>query len=103
MKICICICGLHRSVPLVINTLNKLFSVHDLEYILSVSYSFDNNYINTKELSEKEKLRDLELMIEAFIEEERYEDCAFLTKIKNKIEKHYAEKITKDLLKNLKK
>jgi uridine kinase len=47
MKICICICGLHRSAPLVINTLNNLFSDHDLEYILSVSYSFDNNYINT--------------------------------------------------------
>ena len=64
---------------------------------------FVNDYIKTKELSVKEKLRDLELMIESFIEEERYEDCAFLVKIKTKIEKHHAEKITKNLLKNIKK
>ena len=28
-------------------------------------------------------------MIEAFVEEERYEDCALLVKIKDKIKKHY--------------
>ena len=33
--------------------------------------------------------KDIDLMIEAFIEEERYEDCAFLVKIKDKINKHY--------------
>ena len=31
-------------------------------------------------------------MIEAFVEEERYEDCALLVKIKNKIKKHYNKK-----------
>ena len=46
MKICICICGLYRSVPIVINRLNNLFDDHDIEYILSVSYTFDKNYIN---------------------------------------------------------
>ena len=48
---------------------------------------FVQDYIKTKELSRKEKLRDLDLMIESFVEEERYEDCAFLVKIKNRIEK----------------
>ena len=33
-------------------------------------------------MSKKEKLKDLDLMIEAFVEEERYEDCALLVKIK---------------------
>ena len=48
---------------------------------------FIDDYVSTTELSKKEKLRDLDLMIESFVEEERYEDCAFLVKIKNKIEK----------------
>ena len=50
---------------------------------------FINDYVETREMSKKEKLQDLELMIEAFVEEERYEDCALLVKIKNKIIKHY--------------
>ena len=33
-------------------------------------------------------------MIEAFVEEERYEDCALLVKIKNKIKKHYNKQKT---------
>ena len=48
---------------------------------------FVQDYINTKDLSKKEKLRDIDLMIESFVEEERYEDCAFLVKIKKRIEK----------------
>ncbi len=47
------------------------------------------DYVRTKELSKKEKMRDIDLMIEAFQEVERYEDCAFLVKIKNKVIKHY--------------
>ena len=47
--------------------------------------SFVNDYVETKELTYEDKLKDIELMIEAFIEEERYEDCAFLVKIKNKV------------------
>ena len=34
-------------------------------------------------------------MIEAFIEEERYEDCALLVEIKNKIKKFYETSKTK--------
>ena len=50
---------------------------------------FVDDYITTKDLTCKDKLRDIELMIEAFVEEERYEDCALLVKIKDKIKKYY--------------
>ena len=53
---------------------------------------FITDYVKTPEMSYKDKLKDLELMIEAFIEEERYEDCALLVKIKNKIIKYYKNK-----------
>jgi len=49
---------------------------------------FIDDYVKTDEMSVKDKIRDLDLMIEAFVEEERYEDCALLVKIKNKIEKN---------------
>ena len=54
---------------------------------------FIDDYVKTKEMSRKDKLKDLDLMIEAFVEEERYEDCAFLVKIKNRIEKHYKKQL----------
>ena len=54
---------------------------------------FITDYVETDEMSEKDKLKDLDLMIEAFVEEERYEDCALLVKIKNKIEKHYKKQL----------
>ena len=54
---------------------------------------FIDDYVKTTEMSKKDKLRDLELMIEAFVEEERYEDCALLVKIKNKIKKHYKKQL----------
>ena len=57
---------------------------------------FINDYVETSEMSKKDKLKDIELMIEAFVEEERYEDCAFLVKIKEKIEKHYKLKVIKN-------
>ena len=50
---------------------------------------FVDEYIKTKDLTCKDKLKDIELMIEAFVEEERYEDCALLVKIKDKIKKYY--------------
>ena len=53
------------------------------------SDDFVNDYVETKEMSSKDKLKDLDLMIEAFVEEERYEDCALLVKIKDKIIKNY--------------
>ena len=55
---------------------------------------FITDYVETKEMSKKDKLKDLEIMIDTFVEEERYEDCALLVKIKEKVIKHYVQKIT---------
>jgi hypothetical protein len=55
--------------------------------------SFIKDYIETREMSKKDKLKDIELMIEAFVEEERYEDCALLVNIKDKIKKHYRKQL----------
>jgi hypothetical protein len=54
---------------------------------------FVKDYVKTKEMSAKDKLKDLDLMIEAFVEEERYEDCAILVKIKEKVIKHYKKQL----------
>ena len=54
---------------------------------------FITDYVETPEMSKKDKLKDIEIMIEAFIEEERYEDCALLVKIKNKIIKYYKKQL----------
>ena len=54
---------------------------------------FIKDYVETNEMSAKDKVKDLDLMIEAFVEEERYEDCALLVKIKNKIIKHYKKQL----------
>ena len=54
---------------------------------------FIDDYIETDEMSKKDKLKDLDIMIEAFVEEERYEDCALLVKIKDKIKKYYKKQL----------
>ena len=54
---------------------------------------FINDYVETDEMSAKDKVKDLDLMIEAFVEEERYEDCALLVEIKNKVIKHYKKQL----------
>ena len=57
---------------------------------------FTNYQVETDEMSAKDKVKDLDLMIEAFVEEERYEDCAFLVKIKKQVKKyHIKQKIKK--------
>ena len=55
------------------------------------------DYVRTKEMSAKDKMKDLDLMIEAFVEEERYEDCALLVKIKEKVIKYYKKQKAKKL------
>ena len=55
--------------------------------------AFITDYVETKEMSKKDKLKDLELMIDTFVEEERYEDCALLVKIKDKVKKHYKKQL----------
>ena len=54
---------------------------------------FIKDYVETKEMSAKDKVKDLDLMIEAFVEEERYEDCALLVKIKEKVIKNYKKQL----------
>ena len=50
---------------------------------------FTEEYIQTTALSTKEKIRDIEIMIEYFIENgERYEDCALLQKISKRVMNH---------------
>ena len=56
------------------------------------SKEFIKDYIETEEMTYSDKVKDLDLMIEAFIEEERYEDCAILVKIKKKMKKYYLQK-----------
>ena len=58
---------------------------------------FIDDYVETDEMSAKDKVKDLNLMIEAFVDEERYEDCALLVKKKNQIIKHYKKNKTKKL------
>ena len=58
---------------------------------------FIDDYVETDEMSAKDKVKDLDLMIEAFVEQERYEDCALLVKIKDKIIKNYKQQKIKKL------
>jgi hypothetical protein len=51
--------------------------------------SFVDDYVTTKELTYEDKIKDIDLMIEAFVEQERYEDCALLVKVKNKVKEFY--------------
>ena len=59
------------------------------------SKDFITDYVETTEMSKKDKLKDLEIMIDTFVEEERYEDCALLVKIKNKVIKYYEKTLIK--------
>jgi len=45
-SICVCICGLNRSIHLTISNFNKLLSKYKVEYILVLSKSKDKEYIN---------------------------------------------------------
>jgi len=65
------------------------------------SKDFVSDYVETSSMSKKDKLKDIELMIEAFVEEERYEDCALLVGIKEDIIEYYNNK-TESLLKKIK-
>ena len=56
--------------------------------------SFVRDYVETRELTYEDKIKDLDLMIETFVEEERYEDCALLVKVKKQINKYYKKKIS---------
>jgi len=65
------------------------------------SKEFIDDYIKTTSMSKKDKLKDIELMIEYFVEDERYEDCALLVGIKEDITEYY-DKETEKLLRKIK-
>ena len=57
---------------------------------------FVKEYIKTTAMSAKEKIQDIDIMIEYFIENgERYEDCSILQKVKEKILKYEVNKLIK--------
>ena len=59
---------------------------------------FVEEYIKTPAMSSKEKIKDIEIMIEYFIENgERYEDCAILHKIKERIINYEVNNLYKQL------
>jgi len=61
------------------------------------SNSYITEYVETNEMSNDDKIKDLDMMIDYFEERERYEDCALLVKIKQKIEtRKLLNKIQKD-------
>lgn len=55
--------------------------------------SFVDDYVDTNFLTYEEKLKDLESMITYFENLERYEDCALLVEIKEKVKKGHFKKL----------
>ena len=55
--------------------------------LFRTSKSYQDEYVETNEMGYKEKIKDIDMMIEYFEEREKYEDCALLMKIKQRIEK----------------
>ena len=51
------------------------------------SKSYQDEYVETNDMGYKEKIKDINMMISYFEEKEKYEDCAILMKIKQRIEK----------------
>ena len=44
-------------------------------------------YIETNEMSYEHKIKDLDILIQYFEEQERYEDCALILEVKKQVEK----------------
>ena len=49
------------------------------------SKSYQDEYVETNDMAYKDKIKDVDMMIEHFEEREQYEDCALLMKIKKRI------------------
>jgi len=58
-------------------------------------------YVKTTEMTKKDKLKDIEIMIEHFVDKERYEDCSLLVGVKEDVIEYY-DKQTEKLLKKIK-
>ena len=55
--------------------------------LFKTSKSYQDEYVESNDMTYKDKLKDIDIMIEHFEEREKYEDCALLMKIKQRIEK----------------
>ena len=53
--------------------------------LFKTSKSFAGDYVVNDFMSVEEKIADLDMLIDFFEAQERYEDCAYLLKIKDKI------------------
>jgi hypothetical protein len=51
------------------------------------SQSYITEYVETNEMTYENKIKDLDLLIDYFEEQERYEDCALILEVKKKVEK----------------
>ena len=71
---------------------NLFDKIQDFMFSFQIKDKDDIEKFLTEELTYGDKVKDLDIMIEAFIEEERYEDCAILVKIKKKMKKYYLQK-----------
>ena len=49
--------------------------------------SYIIEYVETNDMSYDNKMKDLDILIQYFEEQERYEDCALLVKVKQKVKK----------------
>ena len=49
--------------------------------------SYVNEYVETNDMTSDDKIKDIDMMIDYFEEREKYEDCALLMKIKQRIAK----------------
>ena len=59
---------------------------------------FIEDYVRTIEMEGEDKIKDIDFMIRYFLEDERYEDCALLQTIKERVISHYEDISIKDLL-----
>ena len=55
--------------------------------LFKTSKSYQDEYVESNDMTYKDKLKDIDIMIEYFEDREKYEDCAILMKIKQRIEK----------------
>ena len=49
--------------------------------------AYITEYIETNEMTYEHKIKDLDILIQYFEEQERYEDCALILEVKKKVEK----------------
>jgi len=59
---------------------------------------FIEDYVRTLEMEVEDKIKDIDFMISYFLEDERYEDCALLQTIKERVISYYEDISIKDLL-----